>query len=70
MAKRTFAIVCTLQWAAPYGGTTTNTWTGTTTTDKTSRAELAKTVIEHAAEVMSVTPPCATLFLSIEPDEL
>jgi hypothetical protein len=70
MAKRTFAIVCTLQWDAPYGGTTTNTWTGTTTTDKTSRTELSNTVVEYAAKAMNAVPPCATLFLSIEPDEL
>jgi hypothetical protein len=70
MPKKTFAVVCTLQWAAPYGGTKTSTWCGTTTTDKTSRAELTKSITEYAAKAMNATPPCVTLFLSIEPDEL
>jgi hypothetical protein len=71
MAKRTFAVVCTLQWAVGNSGCLkTSTWIGTTSTDKTSRTELSNTVIEHAAKAMGATPPCVTLFLSIEPDEL
>jgi hypothetical protein len=71
MAQRTFAIVCTLQWeVGSHGCTETKTWYGTTTTDKTSRADLTHTVVEHAAQELGASARCATLFLSIEPDEL